>query len=131
MVESVQILESPACWDRLGTAGRGRVAVVVRGHPFIFPVDYVVDDGALVFHVADGVNLHGVFTSPSIALEADGVDETGRVWSVVVVGRAHAIAERDRIIDLDARTPEPWEDEEPFLIEIRPDDVTGRIRALR
>lgn len=42
----------------------------------------------------------GALSGTSVALEADGFDpETGRVWSVVVKGKAHTIAEVDDLMD--------------------------------
>ncbi len=67
----------------------GRLAVIVDGHPDIFPVNYVVDERTVVFRTAPGTKLDGVHTSNPVALEVDGYDKAENLaWSVVLRGVA-------------------------------------------
>ena len=121
-------LDDETAMARLASADVGRVAVVVRGHPFIFPVNHRVIDGVVFFRTDDGVKLDGVFTSPSVAFEADGIDAyTGEAWSVIVAGQAQAVADADRLAELESLLPSTFTGAEPpFVVEIRPNEISGR-----
>jgi nitroimidazol reductase NimA-like FMN-containing flavoprotein (pyridoxamine 5'-phosphate oxidase superfamily) len=121
---------SPAtCWDLLRSADIGRLAVVVHGQPFIFPVNYAVQDGYLVFHTDEGAKLDGALRTQSVAFEVDWTDpEGGMAWSVVVAGSAAAVVDPDRVSSLVAALPPSWDfDDRPYLIEIEPHELTGRV----
>ncbi len=121
-------LDDETAMARLASADVGRVAVVVRGHPFIFPVNHRVIGGVVVFRTDDGVKLDGVFTSPSVAFEADGVDaDTGEAWSVIVAGQAQAVADADRLAEIEPLLPSTFTGAEPpFVVEIHPNEISGR-----
>lgn len=115
------------CWQLLGEAVVGRLAVIVAGEPDIFPVNHVVDHGTVVFRSGSGTKvvsaLHGV-----VAFEADGYDlDGGSAWSVVVRGRTVEIGEKQekvRALDLPLS---PWQaGSKPRLLRIEPTSVSGR-----
>ena len=84
-------LEANACWALLRSHEVGRLAVSIADRPEIFPVNYVVDHGTVVFRTAEGTKLAGA-VQRDVAFEADGYEpETGEAWSVVVKGRAEEI----------------------------------------
>lgn len=49
MSEDVEELSVDTCWALLRTTTVGRLAVWVDEHPDIFPLNYAVDHGTLVF----------------------------------------------------------------------------------
>src|SRR4028118_1332365 len=53
----VEVLGPSDCWAMLRTVDVGRLAVVVDGAPDIFPVNFVVDHGTVVFRPAPGTKL--------------------------------------------------------------------------
>lgn len=124
----VEQLTVDTCWALMRTTTVGRLAVVVDDHPDIFPINYAVDRGTLVFRTGEGSKVLGALSGTSVALEADGFDpETGRVWSVVVKGRAHTIAEVDDLMDTVDLALFPWQGgEKDRFIRITPGEVTGR-----
>ena len=75
-------------WTILRTATVGRLAVVGGDGPEIFPVNFVVDHGSVVFRTAAGSKL-AMARGHRVAFEADGYTETTReAWSVVLKGMA-------------------------------------------
>ena len=60
-------LPANACWALLRSQEVGRLAVSIADRPEIFPVNYVVDHGTVVFRTAEGTKLAGAVntTSPS------------------------------------------------------------------
>ena len=82
-------LEPPACWALLRSHEVGRLAVSIGDRPDIFPINYVVDHGAVVFRTAEGTKLAGAIKGEAVAFEADGYEpDSGEAWSVVVKGHA-------------------------------------------
>ncbi|MDQ4069413.1 MAG: pyridoxamine 5'-phosphate oxidase family protein [Actinomycetota bacterium] len=80
------------CFELLATATVGRVGLLVDGKPEILPVNYVVEDPAVVFRTADD----SVLTQAAlqvVAFEVDDIDEaTHSGWSVLVQGVAHDVS---------------------------------------
>ena len=56
----------------------GRLAVVVAGHPDIFPINYVVDHASIVIRTAAGTKLAGS-KSRQVAFEAATTCPTARL----------------------------------------------------
>lgn len=125
--QTVEILERSQCWDLLREAAVGRLAVVTDGRPDIFPVNYVVDHGSVVFRTAEGSKLASSVRRP-VAFEVDGVDlDTGAAWSVVVRGTANVVVGLHEIVEALTLPLYPWQvSPKPFFVRISAEELTGR-----
>ncbi|WP_284977447.1 pyridoxamine 5'-phosphate oxidase family protein [Arthrobacter sp. fls2-241-R2A-200] len=125
---ATEILETHQCWDLLRGVSVGRLAVVVDSEPDIFPVNYKVDHGTLVFRTGEGTKLHAALSEGPVAMEADGVNaETGVAWSVVIKGNASAVKLTEEVLDTVGLLLFPWEaGQKDHFIRITPSKVTGR-----
>ena len=93
-------LQPHDCWGLLRTTTVGRLAISVANHPDIFPINYVVDHGTVVFRTAKGTKFDGAVLGASVAFETDGFDsDAGEAWSVVVKGRASEVKRADDLLD--------------------------------
>lgn len=116
-----EILDESECWALVGTAGFGRIAVVTRGRPDIFPVNYQVQDRLIEFRTNMGLKLLGTSGS-AVAFEVDRVDETAETgWSVVIHGVAHDVSEEHG-----PGSDRSWTGPKDFVIRIDPLSVSGR-----
>ena len=124
----VTILEAHTCWMLLRSSEVGRLAVSVADHPDIFPINYVIDHGTIVFRTAEGTKLAAAVTCPNVAFEADGYEpEAGEAWSVVVKGRAEEIKNMYEVLGAMAFPLFPWHaGPKHRFVRIVPDDVSGR-----
>lgn len=120
------------CWALLRSTQVGRLAVAIHAQPFIFPINFMVDHGCLVFRTDEGAKLDGAYRSQSVAFEVDGTDPEGETaWSVVVTGHPAAVVDPDRVAAIEMREPSHWDpDARPYLVEIHPEEISGRILAL-
>ena len=124
----VENLASNDCWQLLRSVSVGRLAVWVQDHPDIFPVNYKVDGGTLVFRTGEGTKLRSAVGNTPVAMEADGVDSsTGIAWSVVVKGQAAPVQGTEEVLDTVGLLLFPWEaGKKEHFVRIIPDEVTGR-----
>lgn len=126
--DGLEELAASECWALLRSAGVGRLAVWVEDHPDIFPVNFVVDHGTLVFRTAEGTKLSGALSEAPTALEIDGYDEpSARAWSVVVKGRCEQVRRSEDLLDTVDLPLLPWQaGRKGRFVRLLPDLVTGR-----
>ena len=127
-ISEVLNLEHHECWAMLRNVSVGRLAVLVAGRPDIFPINYTVDGGTLVFRTSEGTKLSGASEDAAVAVEADGVDpDTGLAWSVVVKGTAAVVTGTEQVLDTTQLFLFPWQaGKKDVFVRITPDTVTGR-----
>lgn len=104
--EPVAAMDEAQCWDFLAAHRIGRLAIVIGGEPDIFPINYVVDDGAIVFRTAEGTKLLAVSLGGRMAFQVDEWGHDGAT-SVLAHGTARELecSERDAAEKLDLL---PW-----------------------
>ena len=123
LVEELSVEE---CWQLLNRTRLGRLAVSVRGEVDIFPVNFVVNDGALMFRTAPGSKLLELSVNPRVAFEADEHDDSFAA-SVVVKGEAERVEAQSEIDAADALPLTPWIPTLKYRwVRIRPTSITGR-----
>ncbi|MGO4383004.1 pyridoxamine 5'-phosphate oxidase family protein [Specibacter sp. RAF43] len=116
------------CWALLRGVSVGRLAVWVTDHPDIFPINYTVDHGTVVFRTGTGTKLAAVHGDHPVAMEADGVDaDTGIAWSVVVKGSSETLSSTEDLLDSFSLRLFPWQSgHKDTFVRISPTEVTGR-----
>jgi uncharacterized protein len=125
---TVDELSESACWTLLRTASVGRLAVWVQDHPDIFPINYAVDHGTVVFRSGTGTKVSAALSDSPVALEADGYDEeTTEAWSVVVKGNVEEISRGQDLLDTIDLPLFPWQaGDKGRFIRIIPTTTSGR-----
>lgn len=116
------------CLDLLRQEHLGRIAVVVAGRPLVLPVNYVMDDGSIVFRTDDGTKFDASVRGEFVAFEIDHADaQYHEGWSVLVTGVAEEIvdpAELARAHELPLR---PWAPgTKSHFLRITPVTISGR-----
>jgi len=123
----VTVLPEQSCWMLLRSAEVARLAVAVDAQPDIFPINFVVDHGTIVFRTAAGSKLSAA-SSNRVAFEVDGYDAaTDEAWSVVIKGRAEEIKQlHERIESVDLPLF-PWHAApKSHFVRIVPETISGR-----
>jgi hypothetical protein len=125
---AVEVLDANACWDLLRGVSVGHLAVLVDGHPEIFPVNYKVDHGSVVFRTGEGTKLHAAARPTAVALEADGTDQDKRTaWSVQIKGHAEVLEPSPELMTGVGLTLFPWQaGHKDHFVRIVPTTVSGR-----
>ena len=119
-------LDTEECLELLRRNEVGRLAIAIRNQPDIFPVNYVVDRGCVVFRTAEGTKLAAAVLGRGVAFEVDGVDG-GDAWSVIVKGHAVELQRMDELFAAADLPLYPWQAAPKHrYVRIEPVLVTGR-----
>lgn len=116
------------CWDLLANDIVGRLALVVDGHPEIFPINYVVHRRSIAFRTGGVTKLWSAQSERPAALEIDGYDpHTEEAWSVVLRGNTEIIEDQADKDAVDSLGLEPWQPgEKSNYIRLSARALTGR-----
>lgn len=108
-------------------AGVGRIALA-GPRPVIFPVNFAIDRGNVVFRTDPGTKFHAAVLKAHVAFEVDWVEPTWQTgWSVVVRGQARLVTDREEL-DRVRRLPLlPWaEGDKGHFVSIESKLISGR-----
>lgn len=126
--QGMEILTEDVCLELLGGEEVGRVAVSVSALPAIFPVNYRMVDGDVLFRTGDGIKARSAVEGNVVCFEVDHLDlERHSGWSVLLVGRARLVPEDQAVDALKDLQLSPWAGSEASrLVRIHPEFVSGR-----
>lgn len=128
--EPVMELSVDECWQLLESYEFGRLAYRLVDEVHLVPINYVTDNRTLYFRTASGSKLLAAALRSDVAFEIDWYDDA-TAWSVVARGRLRQL-EEDEQRRLDSLATRSWiPTEKPEVVELVPDEVTGRRFVLR
>lgn len=124
----LEILSPEQCHDLLRRNSVGRVAVTIAALPAIFPVNYAVLEGAIVFLTGEGTKLQAAVDRAVLAFQVDHFNESlGSGWSVMAVGLAEEITDPVERAAAEELALRPFASgERSHFVRIRPEFVSGR-----
>jgi len=122
------VLTTHDCLDLLRSSDVGRLAISRTAHPDVFPVNYAVDGGAVVFRTAPGTKLDSLTRNRDVTFEVDGYHgATGDAWSVIIKGRAERVTAPHDLFDVADLPLFPWHrGPKPHVVRIVPVEMSGR-----
>ena len=126
--DGLEVLSEDQCRRLLSQADVGRLAITVSALPAIFPVNYAVLDGDIVFLTGEGTKLRAAVDEAVVAFEIDDIDpETKTGWSVLVVGMARELQEDGALARVAALGLVPWAPgDRHHVVRLQSEIVTGR-----
>ena len=130
----LETLDEAECMRLISSGGIGRIAYSGRFDLTVFPVNYKVYEGTIVFRTAQGgatgEDLRTGIASAEyrVAFEVDEFDSAAREgWSVLIQGPAHHVESAAERAEVLAAGVQPWPGgEREHFIRITPARVTGR-----
>jgi hypothetical protein len=116
------------CWRLLAVNPVGRIGVLTRHEPEIYPVNHIVDHHTIVFRIGPSDILMGLSTHPRVSFQVDGIDvDTRTGWSVLVKGTARVDHEPDPDRRPTTLPVESWPDgPRTRWVRVTPTEITGR-----
>ncbi|MFF5780464.1 pyridoxamine 5'-phosphate oxidase family protein [Streptomyces virginiae] len=129
--QSTERLDRSEALRLLGTVSLGRIVFTHQALPVIRPMSHIVHGEDVLVQLDAGASHASLVARPGepgivLAYEADAIDpDTHLGWSVVVVGYAELVVNRDEAERL-AALLDPWRNEAmPRILRIRSELVTG------
>ena len=126
--QGLELLTEDESRTLLGGGEVGRIGITLGALPAIFPVNYRVIDGAIVFRTAPGSKLSAAVAGAVVAFEVDDYEAADRSgWSVLAVGRAEVVGVPDMALKAKAAHLQPYVDgARTALVRIEPTFISGR-----
>jgi nitroimidazol reductase NimA-like FMN-containing flavoprotein (pyridoxamine 5'-phosphate oxidase superfamily) len=123
----LKVLDREECEALLRTQRVGRVGLCTYA-PLVLPVVYAVLDGDVVFRTAPGEKLIAAALNGRVAFEIDEYDVSALTgWSVVAVGTAEEVVDREELARVRSLGLQPWAGEfRDRFVRIRVDEISGR-----
>ena len=122
---AVRELAVEESWRLLRATRLGRLAVCVDGLVDIYPLNYTVGGGDIVFRTSAGTKLLNLAIAHSVAFEIDGHSATD-AWSVVAKGPAACVDRGSETDHAETLPLAPWIPTLTFpFIRITPTEVSG------
>ncbi|MFD8596771.1 pyridoxamine 5'-phosphate oxidase family protein [Kitasatospora sp. NPDC059646] len=121
-------LTEEQCWEKIGARGVGRIALPGEAGPAVFPVNYTVDRGTVVYRTHEN-GAAAPAPGSAVSFEVDRIDDRrSNGWSVLITGTAERIDDRETLQRLMRDLAvQPWAGGARTLwIRIRPESVGGR-----
>lgn len=102
-------LDEDICLELVAGRHVGRIAIDDQDGPVVFPVNYTLDAGTVVFRTGAGSKLTATRDGATVAFQVDEVDVAQRAgWSVLVRGQLEEVTDDNELARL-ARLPlEPF-----------------------
>jgi nitroimidazol reductase NimA-like FMN-containing flavoprotein (pyridoxamine 5'-phosphate oxidase superfamily) len=126
--QGLELLSEAQCRQLLASGEVGRVGITVGALPAIFPVNYRVVDGAIVYSTAPGSKMSAAVAGAVVAFEVDDyqlADRTG--WSVLAVGPAEVVTDPEITARVTAAHLEAFVDgARNTIVRIEPTFLSGR-----
>lgn len=121
-------LDVATCLRLLAGRHVGRVAISDAGGPVVFPVNYTVDAGTVLFRTAMGTKLAAAEQRHPVAFQVDHVDVDRRLgWSVLVRGRLQEVTDPEELDRLRELPLDPFAGgTREHFVRVMAASVTGR-----
>jgi uncharacterized protein len=126
--EGLEVLDEREATRLLASGEVGRVGVTIGALPAIFPVNYRLIDGCIVFRSSPGSKLSAAMSRAVVAFEVDDYNVADRSgWSVLVIGPSEVVHDLDVTFKALEAGLEPYVDgPRGAIIRIEPTFVSGR-----
>jgi uncharacterized protein len=120
-------LTQSECLDLLESHSLGRLAWQAADSQQVRPINYVFRSGAVYFRTSPQGILSELVRPADVALEVDDLDHDKRTgWSVIVYGRAKAVAALEVLAQWETDDLVPWAPGvRNLFIQITPSRITG------
>jgi nitroimidazol reductase NimA-like FMN-containing flavoprotein (pyridoxamine 5'-phosphate oxidase superfamily) len=125
---SIEELSVSTCWALLRSVPIGRIVLPSAADIEVFPVNFIVDGGTIVFRSAPGTKLTLIGDGTRATFEADKIDTADQlVWSVVLKGPVRQVSSLDEVVaTFDMELPTWHTGPKPTYVRMKPQLITGR-----
>lgn len=124
--DPVTVVGDDEAWKLLGSVSLGRLVTYFGGQLEIFPVNFAVQNGTLLFRTAEGTKLFTTVMNDQVLFEVDDHTAT-EGWSVVVRGTATLLSSAGDIREAESTKLLPWvPTSKQRYVRITPSEISAR-----
>ena len=122
----ISVLDDDEAWNLLSSVALGRLVTSFGGQLEIFPVNFVTQNGTVLFRTAEGTKLFTTVMNEPVLFEAD--DHTAdEGWSVILRGTARMLSSAQEIHEAEATGLMPWVPTEKLrFVRVTPSEISAR-----
>ncbi len=122
----ITVLDDDEAWNLLSSVALGRLVTSFGGQVEIFPVNFVVQNGTVLFRTAEGTKLFTTVMNEKVLFEADD-HTTVEGWSVIMRGTARMLNGADEIHEAEQAGLMPWVPTEKLrFVRVTPSEISAR-----
>ena len=122
----ITVLDDNEAWNLLSSVPLGRLVTTFGGQLEIFPVNFVVQNGSVLFRTAEGTKLFTTVMNERVLFEADD-HTTVEGWSVILRGTARMLSGADEIHEAEQAGLMPWVPTEKLrFVRVTPSEISAR-----
>ena len=124
--DSVRVLGDSEAWNLLSGVALGRLVTMVNDQVEIFPVNFVTQNGTVLFRTAEGTKLFTTVMNEKVLFEAD--DHTAdEGWSVILRGTARMLTGAEEIHEAEGAGLTAWVPTEKLrFVRVTPTEISAR-----
>ena len=122
----ISVLDDTEAWNRLSSVQLGRLVTSFGGQLEIFPVNFVTQNGTVLFRTAEGTKLFTTVMNEKVLFEAD--DHTAdEGWSVILRGTARMLTGAEEIHEAEGAGLMAWVPTEKLrFVRVTPTEISAR-----
>ena len=122
----ISVLGDEEAWNLLSSVALGRLVTSFGGQLEIFPVNFVTQNGTVLFRTAEGTKLFTTVMNEKVLFEAD--DHTSdEGWSVILRGTARMLTAAEEIHEAEQAALMPWVPTEKLrFVRVTPSEISAR-----
>ena len=122
----ISVLDDSEAWNLLSSVALGRLVTSFGGQLEIFPVNFITENGTVLFRTAEGTKLFTTVMNEKVLFEAD--DHTAdEGWSVILRGTARMLSGADEIHQAEQSGLIPWVPTEKLrFVRVTPSEISAR-----
>lgn len=122
----ISVLDDEEAWNLLSSVALGRLVTSFGGQLEIFPVNFVTQNGSVLFRTAEGTKLFTTVMNEKVLFEAD--DHTSdEGWSVILRGTARMLSSAEEIREAEQAALMPWVPTEKLrFVRVTPSEISAR-----
>lgn len=122
----ITVLDDKEAWNLLSSVALGRLVTSFGGQLEIFPVNFVVQNGTVLFRTAEGTKLFTTVMNEKVLFEADD-HTTTEGWSVIIRGTARMLSGADEILQAEQSGLMPWVPTEKLrFVRVTASEISAR-----
>lgn len=122
----ISVLDDNEAWNLLSSVALGRLVTSFGGQLEIFPVNFVVQKGSVLFRTAEGTKLFTTVMNEKVLFEADD-HTTVEGWSVIIRGTARMLSGADEIHEAEQCGLMPWVPTEKLrFVRVTASEISAR-----